>query len=1101
MTVEKGRRCRFFFVLLHRETIYVEMILRRYIALIVCLLTLSSAGAQTVGKPVLSLVGEGDSLYHLRFEAQDCLPQVDTHSVQGYSRLEWAGMTFGTGRVGCPDMPALHTLVRLPKGSTLEVKDVDAVSTVWMRAVPYWKPLAPVTEGWVKDGPQPEYLPDEKVYGTWDSYRGGEHVEVENLGAMGAEQLFRVTVRPMCYQPVGGNLVYDSYIAAKLQASKAAPQLLSNGYLIVSRPQFREGLQPFVRWKRQQGYRVVELYTDTHLRDSVRALISDQWSSASGQPPRYILLVGDVEHLQAFLGTTHPAGLGNHVTDLYYAEHTGDYLPDALLGRWPVGDTAELGAVVRKTLQYEQFIGMDTNRLRRVLLVAGSESRQPAPVTTNGQVNYVAREVRLTHPYLDTLCYHNPASADQRSDILDDLRQGAAWLNYTAHCTTAGWTSPSVTFSSVDTLDNGQPLLYVNNCCQGNAFDGTCFGEQLLRKADGGAIGVIGATNSTLWNEDYYWAVGPKYPCSLEPSFDPERPGAFDRWTGRTGGVQTQGELLTAGNMAVTAFGSPYDKFYWETYCLLGDPSLVPWMGVPQTIDLHATNGAPSDGVGILYLGGTVGATVTAMQHDTVMGVGTIGPDGLLALQLCQSVDTTPLVLTATADGHRPRIDTLTVAAVEDIGVALREVSACDSVVVCRVENVGTVPLYGLRVVLGQLDADSAVDALVAEQVTMVDTLLPHQSRVVTLPVQVTAVGQYPFWQAQLFVWDSIEGMLCCLVVSHEVEVAYPTLSFRLLEPSGDEAHCLLPRHGYILETAIAGSPDAVELAVTALPADDTLDYSTFHLSSFNSQLFTPDTLTHLHLSCVLTLGNHRSDYSYYMVGGERLDSFEEGFGSHPWRQGGTQPWVVDSTMSHNGRYSLRSGAIGGRQTSDLLLEVLLPQRDTVSFWSRVSSEPQYDKLVFSVDGVQNGNERWGEAGWKQHMTVLDAGRHTLRWRYVKDDGGSSGGDCAWIDDVRLPLALWDSAYGWFGDLGTLAVPAPDMPMLQFYPNPGDGTLTVDGDAVGELHVLDLFGRVCFATRHTAPATYHLTALPDGVYLLQMLTAAGPIHHTLIIRH
>ena len=95
MTVEKGRRCRFFFVLLHRETIYVEMSLRRYIALIVCLLVLSSAEAQTVGKPVLSLVGEGDSLFHLRFEAQDCQPQVDTHSVQGYSRLEWAGMTFG----------------------------------------------------------------------------------------------------------------------------------------------------------------------------------------------------------------------------------------------------------------------------------------------------------------------------------------------------------------------------------------------------------------------------------------------------------------------------------------------------------------------------------------------------------------------------------------------------------------------------------------------------------------------------------------------------------------------------------------------------------------------------------------------------------------------------------------------------------------------------------------------------------------------------------------------------------------------------------------------------------------------------------------------
>lgn len=1070
--------------------------------MIVCLLMSLPAVSQEVGKTTLTLVREGDSILQLRFEAGEHPLRVDTQSFQGFSRLEWEWMTFGTGSVGCPDLPAFSTLVRLPKGSTLDVRDIDAVSVNWMRAVPYDKPVVPVMEGWVKDQPVPEYRPDEKVYGSMDPYRGGERVEVENLGAMGSEQLFRVTVRPVKYQPVGGNLVYDGHIDATLRIGEAAPQETSNVYLIVSRPHFREGLQPFVHWKRQQGYEVKELYADTHQRDSVKSLISGQWSAVGGQSPRYILLVGDVEHLQAFLGTTHPAGLGNHVTDLYYAEHTGDYLPDALLGRWPVNDTAELGAVVRKTLRYEQFVDLDTAQLQRVLLVAGGESQTPAPITTNGQVTYVAREVRLTHPSLDTLCYHNPASAGQRSAILDDLRQGVAWLNYTAHCTTAGWTSPSVTFSSVDTLGNGQPLLYVNNCCLSNAFDGTCFGEQLLRKADGGAIGVIGATNSTLWNEDYYWAVGPKYPFSLEPTFDPERPGAFDRWTGRTGGVKTQGELLVAGNLAVSAFGSPYDKFYWETYCLLGDPSLEPWVEVPQIIDLHVANGMPTDGAGTLLLGGTPGVTVTAMQHDTVLGVGTLGPDGLLTLQLCQSMDTTPLVITTTGHGYRPRIDTLSVAPEEGLGAALREVSVSDSVVVCRVENVGTVPIYGLRVVLSQLDADSTVDALVAEQQAVVDTLLPHQSSHITLPVQVTAVGHYPFWQAQLVAWDSTEGILCSLVVNHVMEVAYPTLSFRLMKPSGDEVHSLLPRSEYILEPVIEGNPDAVDLAVTALPTGDTLTSFNFQLSTFNSQLFTPDTLTHLHLSASLTLGNHRSDYSYYMVGGERMDSFEDGLGSYPWRQGGTQPWVVDSMVSHSGRYSLRSGAIGGRQTSDLVLDVLLPQRDTLSYWSRVSSEAQYDKLLFFVDGVQSGSERWGEAGWKQHVTVLDAGRHMLRWRYVKDESGSAGNDCAWIDDVCLPLALWDSAYGWFGDSAVLGIAVADGAPFRIYPNPCDGLLTVAGGATGTLSVNDIYGRMLYMAPYTEPATtYRLPSLPDGIYLLQVNSAAGRQYQTLVIRH
>ena len=89
-----------------------------------------------------------------------------------------------------------------------------------------------------------------------------------------------------------------------------------------------------------------------------------------------------------------------------------------------------------------------------------------------------------------------------------------------------------MTIGTLDTLDNPQPLFYVNNCCKSNDFGGTCFGEQLLRKPSGGAVAVIGATNSTLWEEDFWWAVGPTT-ISLTPSYDPIRLGAFDRLAGR----------------------------------------------------------------------------------------------------------------------------------------------------------------------------------------------------------------------------------------------------------------------------------------------------------------------------------------------------------------------------------------------------------------------------------------------------------------------------------------------------------------------------------------------------------------------------------------
>ena len=1058
--------------------------------------------AQQAYKPLVTLVREGDSLLRVRFEGAEDGLFVDSTTLPGYSRLVWEGMTYGTGRVGTPDLPALTALVRLPKGCNLTVKDVDAVTTVWRDALPQGRPLAPVTEGWVKELPAPAYRANAKVYRSAEAWRGGERVEVENLGVMGSQQLFRVTLRPVAYLPAKGTLSVDSRIEATLTVGgKAAASATGpERYLIVSRPQFRDGLQPFVQWKRQEGYEVTEIYANTDQRDSIKALISGQWSVASDQWPRYVLLVGDVVQLQAFRGTTRPAGLGNHVTDLYYAEHTGDYLPDALLGRWPVSDTAELRVVVEKTLRYEQCIDFDTARLKRLLVVAGTDSRNPAPVTTNGHVNYLGYEIKLAHPELDTFCYRNPESSGRRDAILDDLRQGVAMLSYTAHCGTAGWTNPSVTFASIDTLDNPQPLLYVNNCCHSNAFDGTCFGGQLLLKPQGGAIGVIGATNSTLWNEDYYWSVGPKYPFSVNPEYDATRPGAFDCWLGRVGDVQTQGELLAAGNLAVTAFGSPYSRFYWEIYCLLGDPSLRPYVGVPQAATLSADG--HYNGSTAIDVVGTLGATVTAVQDSALLGVATIGTSGHAVLTLGRALDTLPLLLTASGYGLVPRVDTLAVGTDIAVGVALRDVAVGDSVVCCRVENVGSQRLDSLRVVLGQTADDSLAGAWIAEQVVWVDSLLPQASYTVSLPVEVTAAA--PRWQATLFAWDDDAGMVSPLPVGHTLPVTLPGIAYRLLETSGDEAHRLQSRHEYTLETTVDGVADAVDFAVTALPTGDTLVLSNtdFHLSPFTFHLSTPDTLTHLRLESVLTLGNQEVRNDYYLVAGDRRDGFEAGFASYPWQQGGTLPWQIDSTVRHSGRFSARSGAIDYRQTSDLVLTVLLSQPDTLSYWARTSSEAQYDKLCFTVDGVQRGYELWGESPWERYTVALTAGRHELRWRYVKSEAGSEGSDCVWIDDVQLPLALWDSAYGWF-DTATVGIaPAAEQPGTTLYPNPTTGPVTLGSPLpIESLRVLDLYGRTLYSACNVAQPTFDFSALPDGIYLLQVVTAARQHHHTLVIHH
>ena len=133
-------------------------------------------------------------------------------------------------------------------------------------------------------------------------------------------------------------------------------------YLVVSRPLFRQTIQPLVEWKRMQGFEVVELYADTNDCDIIRDSIKNLYDHASSThpAPTYVLLVGDVGHIGAFKGRHKPSSeFSSYYTDLYYGEYTDDYFPEAMVGRLSAADTHQLSLLVDKTLKYEQM----TNRI------------------------------------------------------------------------------------------------------------------------------------------------------------------------------------------------------------------------------------------------------------------------------------------------------------------------------------------------------------------------------------------------------------------------------------------------------------------------------------------------------------------------------------------------------------------------------------------------------------------------------------------------------------------------------------------------------------------------------------------------------------------
>ncbi len=122
------------------------------------------------------------------------------------------------------------------------------------------------------------------------------------------------------------------------------------------------------------------------------------------------------------------------------------------------------------------------------------------------------------------------------------------------------------------------------------------------------------------------------------------------------------------------------------------------------------------------------------------------------------------------------------------------------------------------------------------------------------------------------------------------------------------------------------------------------------------------------------------------------------------WTTGGNVPWLVQNTNVLSGNFSARSGVIGNRQTSSLIVTTNYSS-GTISFYFKVSCEPSFDFLAFYVDGVER--QRWsGEMDWTGFSTPLAGGTHTLEWRYSKDQNGSSGLDAAFIDNVNLPFQV-----------------------------------------------------------------------------------------------
>lgn len=542
--------------------------------------------------------------------------------------INLSAVGFGQRSVaGEPALPVFHRLIEVPLGAefTFRIKR-QHVTVIDLNENGIKYPVFPAQPPMSKSD-DPENVPfvfNKTMYNT-DQFVSDELVTASHAGLMRALNLARVDISPVQYNPVTNVLkIFDELeieiifqnadVAGTLalKQQKASPyfrsmyqmvvnykpldpsdELITNApatYVIVSDPMFQAALQPFIQWKTKKGFKVIEGYTNNPAvgttTTSIKSFLQGLYNSppAGYSAPSFVLLVGDVAQIPAWSGSA-----GSHVTDLRYCEYTGDNLPEVYYGRFSATNLAQLQPQIDKTLEYEQYLMPDPSFLEEVVMAAGADSGHETH--SNGQINYgtetyfnAAHNI-LSHTYLQP----EPSGGNYSENIQANVSNGVAYANYTAHCSSSGWADPSFTISDIPSLTNAHKYsLMVGNCCLSAKFDVTSFAEEILRAENKGAVGYIGGSNSTYWDEDYWWGVGYKS-VELHPAYNAAHIGGYDgafhdHGEPTSDWFVTQGQMVVCGNYAVEESSSSLKTYYWEIYHLMGDPSLMIYYSVPQAL-------------------------------------------------------------------------------------------------------------------------------------------------------------------------------------------------------------------------------------------------------------------------------------------------------------------------------------------------------------------------------------------------------------------------------------------------------------------------------------------------------------------------------------
>lgn len=618
-------------------------------------------------------------------------------------------------RAGYPDLPSYNRVIKIPQNKEVRVEVIESdEKVVELDKKGISHKIIPAQPPAVKDRPIDSFDLQlrEEVY-TRDQFTGRELLKYEEAGIMRGTKLGRIEINPFRYNPARNVLEITHKVRVKIHfvstgkeaninnkedynpyfhqvksialntgiEEKALPTSSPITYVVISDRMFEDELQPLIEWKRLKGFHVKEGYTDSigTSRSEIKAYLKDLYENPDPTPPTFVLFVGDIDIIPSWSGET-----GSHYTDLYYCEYTGDYFPEVFYGRFSADTEQQVQIQVDKTLGYEKLEMADPAYLSEALLVAGDDASYES-THANGQINYAtsyyfneANDI-TAHAYLQDPPNGNSAIHDS---IMSNISRGVSLANYTAHCSPSGWSNPRLSNSDITNLTNQDKYgIWIGNCCESARFEyNESFAENALRAENKGAIGYVGGSADTYWDEDYWWAVGLTSSIVADPTYEESSLGIFDRmfhtheediseW------YIAQGQIPAAGNLAVESSSSSLRKYYWEVYHLLGDPSVMPYLKKPGTSSLSVSPDELVIGMNDLTVNTEPYAYVGLSLDGQFLAAGTADENGDIKLNFDPLEEPGQATLVVTAQNKKPAIKEISIIASDEPYISFEEYS------------------------------------------------------------------------------------------------------------------------------------------------------------------------------------------------------------------------------------------------------------------------------------------------------------------------------------------------------------------------------------------------------------------------------------------